>query len=98
MKEKLKIGTPTMGVVIGLGMAGAGALIMWIGFWKALILIALFLIGYFIGTVKNKEDFVRDTANRIIPKKETTVIDLKSEITREQTQAVQATEEKDGEE
>ena len=82
--KKLKMGTPLMGVVLGGALVAAAALIMIIGFWKALILMALFGIGYFVGTVDNKQEFVRTAANRIIPAKEAKVIDLKSEIARDQ--------------
>ncbi|MBR3429913.1 MAG: DUF2273 domain-containing protein [Clostridia bacterium] len=82
--KNLKIGSPLTGVAIGLALAGIAVLIMLIGFWKALLLLVLFGIGYFIGTVENKQDFIRRAANRIIPAKEAKMIDLKSEIAREQ--------------
>jgi uncharacterized membrane protein len=82
--KKLKMGTPAMGIAIGLGLVGAAVLVMLIGFWKTLLLLALFGIGYFLGTVENKQEFIKDTANKIIPEKEAKVIDLKSEIAREQ--------------
>ena len=59
---------------------------MLIGFWKTLILAALFAIGYFIGTVENKGDFIKNTANKLIPNKEAKVIDFKTEIAKEQEQ------------
>ena len=82
--NKLKTGTPLMGAAIGLALAGIAVLIMLIGFWKTLLLLVLLGIGYFIGAVENKQDFIRRAANRIIPAKEAKVIDIKSEITREQ--------------
>ena len=82
--KKLKMGTPAMGLAIGAALVAFAVLIMVIGFWKALVLLLLFAIGYFIGTVENKQDFIRDTANKIIPAKEAKVIDIKSEIAREQ--------------
>ena len=82
--KKLKIGTPTAGVAIGLCLVGVAVLIMVIGFWKTLLLALLFGIGFFIGTVDNKQEFIRNTANRIIPAKEAKVIDIKSEIARDQ--------------
>ena len=81
--KKLKMGTPAMGIVIGLSLVGVAALIMLIGFWKTLVLVALFAVGFFVGTVENKQKFIKDTVNRIIPAKDTKVIDFKSEITRE---------------
>ena len=82
--KKLKMGTPTTGVIIGLSFVAIAALVMVIGFWKTLVLAVLFGIGFFIGTVENKKEFIRDTANRIIPAKEAKVIDIKSEIARDQ--------------
>ena len=78
--KKLKMGTPLMGVAIGVALAAVAALIMVIGFWKVLILVLLFGIGYFIGTVDNKQEFIKDAANKIIPAKEAKV----SEIARDQ--------------
>ena len=86
MKNNMKMGTPAMGIAVGLGMVGVAVLIMLIGFWKALLLIVLFAIGFFIGTVENKQEFVKNAANKIIPAKEAKVIDIKSEIARDQTE------------
>lgn len=87
-----KTGTPLMGIIFGLILAGAGALVMFIGFWKVLILAALFGIGYFVGAVDNKQQFFRDTANRLIPNREKQVLDFKSEITREQEEREKASD------
>lgn len=81
---KMKLGTPACGIIIGLALAALGALVMLIGIWKTLILAALFAIGYFIGTVENKSDFIKNTANKLIPNKEAKVIDFKTEIAKEQ--------------
>ena len=81
--KKPKMGTPMMGVAVGAALVAIAALIMIIGFWKVLILLILFGIGYFIGTVANKQEFIKEAANRIIPAKEAKVIDLKSEIARD---------------
>ena len=81
--KKPKMGTPMMGVAVGAALVAIAALIMIIGFWKVLILLILFGIGYFICTVENKQEFIKETANRIIPAKEAKVIDLKSEIARD---------------
>jgi len=82
--KKMKMGTPVTGVVIGLSFVALAALVMIIGFWKTLVLAVLFGIGFFIGTVDNKQEFIRNAANRIIPAKEAKVIDIKSEIARDQ--------------
>ena len=80
----LKKGAPGFGLILGAAMVLLGVLVMLIGFWKTLVLLLLFLIGYFIGSVDNKKEFVKSTANKLIPAKEVKVIDFKSEIKREQ--------------
>ena len=80
----LKKGTPAFGLVFGAALVLLGALVMLIGFWKTLILCVLFAVGYFLGPVENKREFMKNTANRLIPDREIKVIDLKSELKREQ--------------
>ena len=92
---KLKKGTPVFGLILGAALVVLGALVMLIGFWKTLALCALFAVGYFFGTVENKREFMKNTANKLIPDKEVKVIDLTSELKREQDM-MQAAEENDG--
>ena len=80
----MKKGTPAFGIACGIALVLAGVLVMTIGFWKTLVLCVLFGIGYFMGTVENKKDFMKSTANKIFPEKEVKVIDFKSEVKREQ--------------
>ena len=89
----IKRGTPGYGILIGAALVALGALVMIIGFWKMLILAALFAIGYFLGTVENKSEFVKNAANKLIPDKEAKVIDFKTELAREQEQNQAAAEE-----
>jgi uncharacterized membrane protein len=83
--------------MIGAALVALGALVMLIGFWKTLVLCILFAIGYFLGTVENKSEFMKNAANKLIPDKEAKVIDLKSELAREQ-EMNQATVEQPAEE
>ena len=80
----LKKGTPLFGLALGAILTLVGVLVMAIGFWKTLVLCLLFGLGYFFGTVENKREFMKNTANKLIPDKEVKVIDLKSELIREQ--------------
>ena len=89
----MKRGTPIYGIVIGAALVALGALVMLIGFWKTLILAVLFAIGYFLGTVENKSEFMKNAANKLIPDKEAKVIDFKTELAREQEQAQNTAEE-----
>ena len=90
---KLKKGTPLFGLVLGSVLTLLGILVMLIGFWKTLILCVLFGLGYFLGTVENKREFMKNTANKLIPDKEVKVINLKSELKREQEMSQAAAEE-----
>ena len=89
----MKRGTQAYGIVMGTALAALGALVMLIGFWKTLILAVLFALGYFLGTVENKSEFMKNAANKLIPDKEAKVIDFKTEIAREQEQAQNTAEE-----
>ena len=89
---EFKRGTPGFGILVGGIFVALGALVMLIGFWKALALCVLFGVGYFLGTVENKGEFMKNAANKLIPDKEAKVIDLKSELAREQESSQTAAE------
>ncbi len=80
----LKKGTPAYGIVIGIAFSVCGVLLLTIGFWKTVLLAVLFAVGYFCGTVENKGEFLREKANRLIPQKESKVIDFRNELVKEQ--------------
>ncbi len=80
----LKKGTPACGLIFGTVLVVLGALVMWIGFWKTLLLALLFALGYFLGAIDKKKEFLKNTANRLIPEKEIKVIDFKKEVKKEQ--------------
>ena len=80
----LKKGTPACGLILGTVLVMLGALVMWIGFWKTLLLALLFALGYFLGAIDKKKEFLKNTANRLIPEKEIKVIDFKKEVKKEQ--------------
>ncbi len=84
--KTFKQGTPAFGIFLGILFVAMGALLMTIGFWKTLLLSLLFLVGYFCGAVNNKEQFVKDTVNRVIPEKKEKTIDLKESLTRKPTE------------
>ena len=89
----IKMGTRNCAIVCGIIGALIAVLLLAIGFWKTLLLCVLFGVGYFLGTVENKREFMKMTANKLIPDKEVKVIDLKTELKREQSAVEQAVEE-----
>lgn len=83
MKD-FKRGTPAFGLLLGTVMTALGALIMWIGFWKALVLVLLFAAGYFLGSVGDVTGFVKGTVGKVVPEKKEQTINFRQEIEREQ--------------
>ncbi len=83
--KAFKPGTPVFGLITGAAFAILGALVLWIGFGRTLILAALFAIGYFVGAVDNKNKLVRETVDRVVPgHKEQKPIDFRAEVEKEQ--------------
>ena len=74
--KKLKFGDTNTGLILGGILVALGAL-----------LVCLFGVGFFIGTVDNKEDFFKQQIRKVIPDKSAQPINLKEEIAREQEQA-----------
>ena len=77
MMKNFKRGTPGFGLFLGALFVLAGGLVMWIGFWRTLLLVLLFAVGYFLGAVENKKEALKNTVNRLIPEKKEEVIDFR---------------------
>lgn len=86
--NKFRKGTPLFGVVMGVAFVAFGTLLLTIGFWKSLLLLVLFCVGYFIGAVSNKADVIKETVNRVAPGKTVKPIDLKAELRAEQKEQI----------
>ncbi len=81
---KFEKGTPGYGLAIGALFALAGFLVMFIGFWRTVVLLLLFAVGYFIGAVNDKQGFAKNVANRVIPEKKNETINIRESLSREQ--------------
>jgi uncharacterized membrane protein len=69
LKELFKPGTPQYGIIWGIGFVILAFLFLFIGFWKTLFVVLLFIVGLFIGAVKDKETFLKNLINKIFPPK-----------------------------
>ncbi len=67
LKELFKPGTPQFGLIWGIGFVILAFLLLFIGFWKTLFVVLLFVIGLFIGAVKDKQAFIKHWINKIFP-------------------------------
>lgn len=61
------IGTPECAIFFAVAAMVLGLLILTIGFWKALLVAVLMLIGGFLGGVKNKKQWLKNVINRLFP-------------------------------
>lgn len=82
--KNFKRGTPAFGLFLGALLLICGALIMWLGFWRTLVLALLFAVGYFLGAVQDKSAFVRDSVSRVMPEKKSETIDFRREVEKQQ--------------
>ena len=67
IKELMKPGTPQYGLVWGVCFVLLAIMLLTIGFWKTLFLVFLFVLGLFVGAVKDKEAFLKNLINKIFP-------------------------------
>ncbi len=65
-------GTPSCALFYGGLGIGAAILLITIGFWKTLLVIALFCLGILIGGIGNKKDFAKLVVGKFFPQKEMT--------------------------
>jgi len=67
--RKFEKGTPEYGLILGVLGAVVAAMILFFGFWRTVLVVSLFAVGYFIGAVDNKTEFFKKLINSIIPPK-----------------------------
>ena len=67
--QAFRIGTPECAVFCACVAMLMGLLFLCIGFWKTLLIFALMLIGAFIGGVEDKQEWLRNLVNRLLPAK-----------------------------
>ena len=66
-QKKLQVGTPLCGIVFGLVGVIIALSLIFLGFWKTLLILVLFGIGYVLGAFGNKakvEEAVEAVANK----------------------------------
>lgn len=66
-QKKLQVGTPLCGIVFGLVGVVIALSMIFLGFWKTLLVLVLFGIGYVLGAFGNKkkvEEVIETVANK----------------------------------
>ncbi len=69
LHQAFRIGTPECAVFCACVAMLMGLLFLCIGFWKTLLIFALMLIGAFVGGVEDKQEWLRNLVNRLLPAK-----------------------------
>jgi len=64
-----KIGTVQCGLLTGLAGAAVAFMLIFLGFFKALLVAALFALGFWLGAKSDKTIFIKNTINRLFPPK-----------------------------
>jgi len=64
-----RIGTRQCGVLMGALGIGLAFLFIFLGFWKTLLVVALFAVGYALGATSNKTVLFKAWINKLFPPK-----------------------------
>lgn len=74
MKNAFTPGTPFAKLAYGVLFFLIGLLFIFMGFWKALLVLAVTLIGVFIGSGKSVKKTAADVINKVIPEKNKKIV------------------------
>lgn len=66
----LRVGTPLCGIVFGLVGVLLALSLIFLGFWKTLLIVVMFGIGYVLGAFNNKKKFLEATISTVTNKDE----------------------------
>ena len=65
-----QVGTPLCGIVFGLVGVAIALSLIFLGFWKTLLVVVMFGIGYVLGAFNNKKKFLEATISTVANKDE----------------------------
>ena len=69
MRNIFKIGTPECAITFAIAARVLAVVFLLVGFWQTLLILALMLVGAFLGGVKNKKEWFLGLVNRLFPPK-----------------------------
>ncbi len=64
-----KIGTPQCGLLMGLLGVAVAFLLIFLGFWKTLLIALFFAVGFWLGGSSEKLARFKQTVNKLFPPK-----------------------------
>ncbi len=63
------IGTKQCGLLLGAGGAAIAFMLIFLGFFKTLLVCFLFGVGYWLGARSDKTNFIKRSINKLFPPK-----------------------------
>ena len=96
VKNMFKVGTPECAITFAVVAMVMALLFLLLGFWQTLLIVALILLGAFIGGVKDKKEWVRNAVNKLFPPKQN--IPYREQNAEIEKTVKEATEEQDTQE
>jgi uncharacterized membrane protein len=63
------VGTMRCGLLLGMAGAAVAFMLIFLGFFKTLLVAVLFTLGYWIGARSDKAAVIKSTINRLFPPK-----------------------------
>lgn len=66
----LRVGTPACGAFMALLGTVLALLLVYIGFWRTLLVAVFAALGYFAGASPNKTESIKRLINRVFPPKD----------------------------
>jgi uncharacterized membrane protein len=67
LEEMVKPGTPQCALFTGFLAFITGLLLIFVGFFKTILIIIIVAVGVFLGAVRNKKEAIRGVVNRLFP-------------------------------
>ncbi len=66
---RFRVGTPQCGLLFGLLGAALALMLIFLGFWRTLLVALFFAVGYVLGAYPSKGEALKGWINRIFPPK-----------------------------
>ncbi|MEG0742443.1 MAG: DUF2273 domain-containing protein [Clostridia bacterium] len=68
-QDCFRMGTPRCGLLMGLLGAAVAFMLLFLGFWRTLLVAVLFAAGYALGAYQNKGEILKNWINKLFPPK-----------------------------
>ena len=67
LNDWTKVGTPQCGLLCGLIGIALALFLIFLGFWKTLLIVVFFAVGFVFGAFRNKTNAIKRFINNLFP-------------------------------